>query len=157
MTYDAIIIGAGQNGIVAGIYLAKAGWKVLVLERNDEPGGAVRTAEVTLPGFRHDLFATNLNLFAGSPFYNEFKEELHKYGLEFVSNPHAFSSVYPDGGYLGVSTDLDATLEGIRRYSARDAASWGSLLERFKRSAPHLFPLLGAGSGRLLGKMLTGG
>ncbi len=144
MAYDAIIIGAGHNGIVTGIYLARAGWKVLVLERNDEPGGAVRTAEVTLPGFRHDLFATNLNLFAGSPFYSEFKDALHEKGLEFVSNPHAFSSAYPDGGYLGVSTDLAATLEGIKRYSARDAASWIGLLERFKQSAPHLFPLLGA-------------
>jgi phytoene dehydrogenase-like protein len=144
MAYDAIIIGAGHNGIVTGIYLAKAGWKVLILERNDEPGGAVRTSEVTLPGFRHDLFATNLNLFAGSPFYGEFRDALHEKGLEFVSNTHAFSSAYPDGGYLGVSTGLDATLEGIRRYSARDAASWSGLLERFKRSAPHLFPLLGA-------------
>jgi phytoene dehydrogenase-like protein len=144
VAYDAVIIGAGHNGIVTGIYLAKAGWKVLILERNDGPGGAVRTAEATLPGFRHDLFATNLNLFAGSPFYNEFKEDLHKLGLEFVNNTHAFSSAFPDGGWLGVSTDLDATLDGIRRYSANDAGSWSYLLERFKRNAPHLFPLLGA-------------
>lgn len=143
MAYDAVIIGAGHNGIAAGIYLAKAGWKVLVLERNEEPGGAVRTAEVTLPGFKHDLFATNLNLFAGSPFYNEFSDGLHRHGLEFINNTHAFSSAYPDGGWLGVSTDLDATLEGIRRYSLHDASSWSGLLERFKRYAPYLFPLLG--------------
>jgi phytoene dehydrogenase-like protein len=144
MSYDAVIIGAGHNGIVAGIYLAKAGWKVLVLERNEQPGGAVRTAEATLPGFRHDLFATNLNLFAGSPFYNEFRGDLHKHGLEFVNNPNAFSSAYPGGGWLGVSADLDATLDGIRKYSPRDAESWSGLLEMFKRNAPYLFPLLGS-------------
>lgn len=142
MAYDAIIVGAGHNGIVTGIYLARAGWKVLILERNSVAGGAVRTSEVTLPGFKHDLFATNLNLFAGSGFYREFKPELHRHGLEFVRADRAFSSVYPEGVYLGVSTDLNATIEGIKRVSAHDARSWEDLLEQFKRNAPNLFPLL---------------
>jgi phytoene dehydrogenase-like protein len=143
MSYDAIIIGAGHNGLVTGIYLAKAGWKVLILERNKEAGGAVRTAEVTLPGFKHDLFATNLNLFANSPFYDEFKNELHKHGLAFGHSSRAFSSVYPDGSYLGVSTDLNATLEGIRKVSIHDALIWENLVESFKRTAPYLLPILG--------------
>ncbi|HDH02671.1 MAG TPA: FAD-dependent oxidoreductase, partial [Actinobacteria bacterium] len=63
--YEAVVVGAGHNGLAAAIVLAKAGWKTLVVERNAEAGGAVRTGEVTLPGFRHDLFAANLNLFAG--------------------------------------------------------------------------------------------
>ena len=104
--YDAVIIGAGHNAIVTGVYLARAGWKVLIVERNKAPGGAVRTAEVTLPGFRHDLFATNLNLFANSPFYAEFKDELHKNGLEFVTSSNAFASVFPDGDFLGISRNL---------------------------------------------------
>jgi phytoene dehydrogenase-like protein len=61
---DAIVVGAGVNGLGCATLLARAGWRVTVLERADEPGGAIRTAEVTLPGFRHDLYATNLNLFA---------------------------------------------------------------------------------------------
>ena len=69
LAHDAIVVGAGHNGLAAAIILAKAGWEVLVLERNPEPGGAVRTAEITLPGFHHDLYAANLNLFAGSPFF----------------------------------------------------------------------------------------
>ncbi len=129
MSYDAIIIGAGHNGFVTGIYLAKAGWKVLILERNKEAGGAVRTAEVTLPGFKHDLFAKNLNLFAHSPFYKEFKDELHKHGLAFAYSSQAFSSVYPDGDYLGVTTDLNGTLEGIRKVSTHDADNWENLVE----------------------------
>ena len=142
--YDAVIIGAGHNAIVTGVYLARAGWKVLIVERNKAAGGAVRTAEVTLPGFRHDLFATNLNLFANSPFYMEFKDELHKNGLELVRSSKAFGSVFPDGDFLGISQDMAHTLESIRGTSARDAESWQDLYEKFTRTAPHLFPLLGA-------------
>lgn len=81
-TYDAVVIGAGHNGLAVAVMLAKAGWKVGVFERNPEPGGAVRTEEVTLPGFRHDLFAANLNLFAGSPFVQRYGDQLAAHGLE---------------------------------------------------------------------------
>ena len=60
MAYDAIVIGAGHNGLAAAIHLAAKGWKVGVFERNGVAGGAVQTREATLPGFRHDLFAMNL-------------------------------------------------------------------------------------------------
>ena len=66
MTTDVIVIGAGVNGLSAAALLAVKGRRVLVLEANDEPGGAVRTAEVTAPGVRHDLVALNLGLCAGS-------------------------------------------------------------------------------------------
>ncbi|MGH2850981.1 MAG: FAD-dependent oxidoreductase, partial [Solirubrobacteraceae bacterium] len=65
--YDAIVVGAGHNGLVSALYLARAGWSVLVLERAPTPGGAVQSAELTLPGVVHDVFATNMNLFRGSP------------------------------------------------------------------------------------------
>ena len=142
-TYDAVVIGAGHNGLAAGVVLASAGWSVLVVERNDEPGGAVRTAEVTLPGFHHDLFATNLNLFAGSPFHAEFGDDLAIHGLEFAPSDKPFSSVFPDGGFVGVSTDMDATLAMVGTVSAADAMAWTALTERFGQVAPHLFPLLG--------------
>ena len=76
MDFDAVIVGAGHNGLAAAIHLASRGWSVGVFERNDAAGGAVRTAEVTLPGFRHDLYAMNLSLFAGSPFLAEHGEGL---------------------------------------------------------------------------------
>jgi phytoene dehydrogenase-like protein len=122
--YNAVIIGAGHIAIVTGVYLAKAGWKVLILERNKVPGGAVQIAEVTIPGFRHDLFATNLNLFANSPFYAEFKSELHRNGLEFVRSSKAFSSVFPDGDYLGISQDMTSTVQSIREVYVQDAENW---------------------------------
>ncbi|MEX0864705.1 MAG: NAD(P)/FAD-dependent oxidoreductase [Acidimicrobiia bacterium] len=143
MAHDAIVVGAGHNGLAAAIILAKAGWDVLVLERNSNPGGAVRTAEVTLPGFRHDLYAANLNLFANSPFFAEFGDELTAHGLEFAHSSKPFSSVFPGGGFIGVSTDLEETLAMVGEYSKADVTAWRSLYERFETIAPHLFPLLG--------------
>ncbi len=140
---DAVIIGAGHNGLAAAVILAEAGWKVRVLERNPLPGGAVRTAEVTLPGFRHDLFATNLNLFGGSPFYRRYGDRLARHGLELLRAQAPFCSVFPGGGLLGVWTDLDRTAAGIERCSRRDALAWRMLVEEFERVAPSLFPLLG--------------
>ena len=63
--YDAVIVGAGHNGLACAIHLAKRGWRTGVFEAKSEAGGAVKTREVTLPGFRHDLCATNLSMFAG--------------------------------------------------------------------------------------------
>ncbi|NOY57162.1 MAG: NAD(P)/FAD-dependent oxidoreductase [Actinobacteria bacterium] len=139
---DALVIGAGHNGLAAAIVLADAGWDVTVLERNSVAGGAVRTEEVTLPGFRHDLFATNLNLFAGSPFFARYGAELADHGLSFVACDRPFSSAFPDGRFLGISTDRDATRASIAAFSADDADAWFELSEWFSRVAPHLFPLL---------------
>ncbi len=69
MSYDAVVVGAGHNGLAAAVHLAAKGWKVAVVEGKAEPGGAVKTREVTLPGFRHDLCAMNLSMFAGSAFF----------------------------------------------------------------------------------------
>lgn len=140
---DAVVVGGGHNGLAAAVILAKAGWKVVVVERNPEAGGAVRTAEVTLPGFRHDLFATNLNLFAGSPFFAEYGDELADHGFEIAASARPFSSAFPDGGFVGVSTDQEETLASIGRLSGADARSFSALAEQFALVSPHMFPLLG--------------
>ena len=135
--FDAIVVGAGHNGLAAATLLARAGWKVLVLEAQPEPGGAVQTAEATVPGFRHDLYATNLSAFASSAFARELATELFEHGLEFVRAPKAFCSVFPDGGLIGVTTSLD---ENLRSFGG-DAREWERLAGRF----PHVgAPLLGA-------------
>ena len=64
---DAVVIGSGPNGLVGANLLADAGWEVEVLEAEAEPGGAVRTAELTEPGFRHDVFSAFHPLAAASP------------------------------------------------------------------------------------------
>jgi phytoene dehydrogenase-like protein len=141
---DAVIIGAGHNALAAALILAEAGWKVTVLERSDAPGGAVRTAEATLPGFRHDLYATNLNQFMGGGFFERYKDQLFASGFGVAGTPNAFASVFPGGAWAGVSTDADALGASIAQHSQADAAAWGELGAFFGETAPALFAVLGA-------------
>lgn len=141
---DAVIVGAGHNGLAAAVHLLSRGWSVAVVEAKGEPGGAVKTREVTLPGFRHDLCAMNLSMFAGSPFFATHKDELLAQGLALVPAPDCFASVFRDHTFLGVSTDLDKTVAGIAALSAKDAEGWRAMVERFGGDAPHIFGLLGS-------------
>jgi phytoene dehydrogenase-like protein len=142
--YDTIIIGAGHNGLAAAVHLAAKGWKVAVVEQAREAGGAVKTREVTLPGFRHDLFAMNLSMFAGSPFFAAYKNLLFANGLGLAGAGDCFSSAFPDGSWLGVSSDLDATVKRIAALSPRDADAWRKMAGDFAGDAPPIFGLLGS-------------
>ncbi len=144
MAYDAVVVGAGHNGLAAAVHLAAKGWKVAVVEGSTTAGGAVKTAEVTLPGFRHDLCAMNLSMFAGSAFLAQYRQELVANGLGFVPAADCFASVFRDGTYLGVSTDLEKTVAAIAALSPEDAAAWRAMLAEFTTDAPHIFGLLGA-------------
>lgn len=143
-TYDAVIVGAGHNGLACAAHLGKRGWRVGVFETAARPGGAVKTLELTAPGFRHDFAAMNLSLFAGSAFHRTYGAELASHGLEFAPASDCFASVFPDGNWLGVSMDLAATQARIRAVSARDAETWGALVAAFPVRAQHLFALLGS-------------
>ena len=144
MNYDAVVIGAGHNGLAAAIELASKGWSVAVVEANAEPGGAVKTRELTLPGFRHDLCAMNLSMFAGSAFFNKNKDDLIAHGLGLIPAPNCFASVFRDQTWLGVSTNLDDTAARIAALSEKDAAAWRAMLAEFGADAPHIFGLLGS-------------
>jgi len=142
-SFDAVIIGAGHNGLAAAIHLAKHGWKVGVFEAKGEAGGAVKTRALTLPGFRHDVAAMNLSMFAGSPFVKEHGEALSRHGLAFVPAAHGFASVFPDRSWFGVSKDLGTTLARLNAINPKDADAWTAMLDRFGKDAPHIFGLLG--------------
>ncbi|MGJ8544126.1 MAG: phytoene desaturase family protein [Sulfitobacter sp.] len=141
---DAIIIGAGHNSLACACHLAARGWKVAVFEQAPEPGGAVKTGEYTLPGFRHDWAAMNLSLFAGSRFHSENAEELAKHGLAFAPTGDPFASVFPDGRWLGVSNDAAITRARINGFSKADGAAWAKLTADFPREAESIFALLGS-------------
>lgn len=141
---DLIFVGAGINTLGAALSLAKAGWSVLVLDRNEVPGGAVRTIELTLPGFRHDIGAMNLSLIAGSPFYAQHREALREKGLELIVADQAYGSLADDGRFLGIGTNLSANLEAISRFSKADAEAWETWRADFDRCSPVLFDIFGS-------------
>ncbi len=143
-SFDAVFVGAGHNTLAAALHMAAKGWKVGLFEQAGVAGGAVKTGEYTLPGFRHDWAAMNLSLFAGSPFFKQYGAELGQYGVEFVPVTRPFASVFPDGRWCGVTTDLAETTARIASLSARDGETWGRLVAGFGNEAPHLFGLLGS-------------
>ena len=142
--FDAVIVGAGHNALALAAHLGAKGWSVGVFERNAVAGGAIRTEEATLPGYRHDLAAMNLSLFAGSPFHQAYAEELAGHGLAYAPVSNAFATAFPDGRWMGVSNDLDRTAGWIEAFSAKDAARWRAMVAEFGEDAPYVFEVLGS-------------
>lgn len=145
VTPDAVIIGAGHNSLACACHLAARGWKVAVYEQAAEPGGAVKTGEYTLPGFRHDWAAMNLSLFAGSSFHGEHAAELAKHGLAFAPTGNPFASLFPDGRWLGISNDPAITTARVRGFSEADAAAWTELTQNFPTDVEPILDVLGSG------------
>jgi phytoene dehydrogenase-like protein len=129
--YDAIVVGAGHNGLVAANLLADAGWSVLVLEAAAEPGGAVRTAEVAAPGYRSDLCSAFYPLGAASPVLREL--ELPRYGLRWRHAPLVLAHVLPDDRCAVLSRDLEETAASLDGFAAGDGEAWREELDGWAR------------------------
>lgn len=154
MSADALVIGAGPNGLTAAIALAKAGRRVLVLEAADRAGGAVATEELTLPGFRHDTYSSVYPAAAASPVFARMPLERH--GLRWVHPEACYAHPLPGGEAAALYRDLDRTAAALDRLGPGDGESWRSFAGPFLRhfdafSATILsaFPPL-AGPARLL-------
>ena len=143
-TPDAVIIGAGHNSLACACHLASRGWKVAIVEQAATAGGAVKTGEYTLPGFRHDWAAMNLSLFAGSAFHTEYAAELARHGLGFAPTGNPFASLFPDGRWLGISSDAAMTKARVRGFSEADAEAWQRLTEQFPSRADPILAVLGS-------------
>jgi phytoene dehydrogenase-like protein len=136
--YNAIIVGAGHNGLVTACYLAKAGWKVLVLERRYLVGGACVTEEI-FPGFKVSTAAYVNSLFR-KEIIQEFK--LHDHGFEVLErNPSSFTP-YPDGRYLLLGPDADLNHREIAKFSPRDAENYPRYEAMLERVADVIEPTL---------------
>ncbi|CAM4086095.1 NAD(P)/FAD-dependent oxidoreductase [Kibdelosporangium persicum] len=151
-TVDAVVIGSGPNGLVAANKLADAGWSVLVLEAADEPGGAVRTAEITAPGFRNDLFSAFYPLGAASPVMREL--ELERYGLRWRHAPEVLAHVLPDDRAVLLSRDLNTTAKSLETFAPRDGDVWRAEFAKWQRvrddllnAITHPFPPVRAAGG----------
>jgi phytoene dehydrogenase-like protein len=128
--YDAIVIGAGHNGLTCACYLAKAGLKVLVLEDYVSIGGMTLTEEITLPGFKSDIHAFGYSLATLSPVPDEL--DLKSHGFELIQPEVSLSHLFPnEHGYISMYKSLEKTLASIRKYSDRDAQSWGKIFDEY--------------------------
>jgi len=123
---DAVVIGAGPNGLAAAIRLAEAGRSVLVLEAADAPGGAVRTQELTLPGFKHDTFSSVYPASAASPVFA--RMPLAEHGLEWVHPAAAYAHPLPGGEAKLLYRDLQETAASL---GGRDGEQWVEFVRPF--------------------------
>ena len=138
---DFLFIGAGHNTLSCAMLLAKAGHKVLILEGASEMGGCAKTKEVTLPGFKHDLYAANIGLFMGSATFGEFGKDLFKEGFKPVVSEAPMASVFPDNTGMAIFKDADKTYKSFKQVSSHDADAWVKLLAYFNKTSPHFLPL----------------
>ncbi|MEQ7126537.1 NAD(P)/FAD-dependent oxidoreductase [Actinopolymorpha sp. B11F2] len=128
---DAVVVGAGPNGLVAANVLADAGWEVVVLEATDEAGGGVRSAELTAPGFVNDVCSAFYPLSVASPHITSL--ELGKYGLTWRHAPAVLAHILPDGRCAVMSRDVAATAASVAEFAATDGAAWEREFARWMR------------------------
>lgn len=132
--YDAVIIGSGPNGLAAAIHLAQNGLYVLVVEAKETIGGGVRSAELTLPGFTHDICSAIHPLSVASPFFRTLP--LDKYGLEFINPPAALAHPLDDGSAVMLRQSIAETISQL----GKDGSAYRKLVASFVENWENLAP-----------------
>lgn len=132
MSEPALVIGSGPNGLAGAIRLAEAGLSVTVLEAAAHPGGAVRTEELTLPGFRHDTFSSVYPAAAASPVFA--RMPLAQHGLEWVHPQACMAHPLPDGGAVALYRSVEETAASLDREHAGDGRSWTEFVAPYLRA-----------------------
>ncbi|MET0415744.1 MAG: NAD(P)/FAD-dependent oxidoreductase [Actinoplanes sp.] len=134
---DAIVVGAGHNGLVAANLLADAGWSVLVLEATPQPGGAVRSGHITAPGYLSDLFSAFYPLGYASPVMRDLD-----LGLDWRHSPDVLTHLLPDGRAATISRDLETTMASMEQFAPGDGERWRETYEDWQSLSPRLLNAL---------------
>ena len=140
---DYIIVGSGINSLVCAGLLAKKGRRVAILERETVAGGCIKSGEVTLPGFNHDLMSGYYPDFLASPAYAALGAELGEHGLEFLNTEYPSGVILPDGRYFILTTDRAKNIDALNAISAGDGDLFGEDMDEFGANAHISFGLLG--------------
>ncbi len=148
--FDAVFVGSGINSLAGAALLAKDGWRVCVLERNDWLGGAIKTVDgLTAPGFTHEVFSSWHPLWVSSPAYAELKPDLDRLGLEYLNTDLPTAVAFPDGSSAFLSTDAAANVAEL-------GPEWQRQFDEFMAAAEVAFGVLGtelwSGRGLSLGR-----
>jgi len=130
--YDAVVVGSGPNGLAAAITLQRKGFSVLILEAKDTIGGGLRTKELTLPGFKHDVCSAIHPMAVASPFFANLP--LDKFGLKFTHPPIAAAHPFDHGGAAILSRSIDETAALL----GKDEANYRRLIEPVVASWPDI-------------------
>jgi phytoene dehydrogenase-like protein len=129
--YDAVVVGAGPNGLVAANLLVDAGWSLVVLEAQPEPGGAVRSADDhPAPGYTADLFSAFYPLAEASPVLRAMR--LDEHGLVWEHAPLVLGHAFDDGRAAVLSRDLDETAASLDAFAAGDGDAWRAWVHRWR-------------------------
>jgi phytoene dehydrogenase-like protein len=131
---DVVVVGAGPNGLAAAVTLARAGCSVLVLEASPTAGGGCRSAELTLPGFRHDVCAAVHPLALASPYFREVAEPLARHGLELLQPSAALAHPLDDA----TAAVLERSVESTAGSLGEDGTAWQQLLGPLAERATEL-------------------
>ncbi|CAN5414973.1 NAD(P)/FAD-dependent oxidoreductase [soil metagenome] len=140
MSYDAVVVGSGPNGLVAANHLLDRGWSVLVLEAQPEAGGAVRSGEDVEPGFVHDTFSSFYPLAAASPTIRSL--DLERHGLRWRHAPAVLGHPRPDGSWALLHRDRAVTSALLEAAHPGDGEAWNELCGQWDRIGEQLVSAL---------------
>ena len=133
---DAVVVGSGINSLACAALLARGGWNVHVLEREEQLGGCIRTAALTEPGYLHDVFSAWHPLWVGGAAHAELGDELGARGLEYLNTDHPTATLTPDGEATFLLRSTEANVAEL-------GPEWAGAVESFFPNADLAFGVLG--------------